>query len=67
MLKALMKYMGVTEDQMREIFEKGHALVIDGHTQISTMNRRLERIERALGISETNETKAIENGNRERD
>jgi hypothetical protein len=50
LLKALFKFMGVTDDQAREVFEKGQALIVDGHAQIATMNNRLARIEAHLGI-----------------
>lgn len=61
-LRALFKFMGVNEEQMQETFTKGQAIIIDAHAQIVTMNARLARIERHLGISETNETKALTDG-----
>lgn len=64
-LKTLFKFMGVSEDHMREVFNKGQSLVVDGHAQISTMNRRLERIEAHLGIPPLpREMREIGNGER---
>lgn len=63
LLRALFKFMGVNPDDMREVFDNGQTMLIDAKNRIDMMDRRLERIERALGISETNETKAISNGN----
>jgi len=50
LIRMLMKIMGVTDQQMRETFEKGQALIIDGSNRIATMDARLARIEAALGI-----------------
>lgn len=52
LLKTLFKFMGVTEDQMREVFTKGQSMVIDGSNRIAIMDARLARIEAKLGISE---------------
>lgn len=52
-MKMLFKFMGVNEEQMREVFDNGHRMFIDAHQQIDTMNKRLARIEARLGIVET--------------
>jgi hypothetical protein len=65
LIKMLMKFMGINEQQMRDIFDKGQSLIVDGKEKIDTIDARLRRIERALGISETNETKALTNGQRD--
>lgn len=67
LIRMLMKFMGVSEDQMRSVFENGQSLVIDGKKKIDSIDARLARIEKALGVNDNPEMKAIENGNHERD
>lgn len=52
-LRALFKLMGVGEAQMREVFDKGQSLIVDGKTKIDNIDARLARIERALSINPT--------------
>jgi hypothetical protein len=63
-IRVLMKIMGISEAQMRETFEKGQELVVDGHAAITDINQRLIRIETALGTIPTKDhTECQENQN----
>lgn len=65
LLRALFKFMGVNEHQMRETFDKGQALIVDGSQRIADIDARLERIERALNIPpETPARKELTHGDR---
>lgn len=50
LVRVLFKIGGISDDQVREMFDKGQSIIIDGHAQIAMMNNRLARIERHLGI-----------------
>jgi hypothetical protein len=54
-IRVLMKIMGISEAQMRETFEKGQELIVDGHSAIRDIDARLARIENALGTTPTKE------------
>ena len=61
LLRALFKFMGVDPEKMRDVFDKGQSLIVDGHQKINTIDERLARIEAKLGISPTtDELVAIE-------
>lgn len=60
LIRALMKIMRVSDEEMREYFDKGQVLIVDGHKRLTDIDDRLARIERALEISKHENTKEIE-------
>lgn len=61
LIRALMKVMRVSDEEMREYFDKGQVLIVDGHRRLTDIDDRLARIESALAIA-TKDAKEQING-----
>ncbi len=51
LLRALFKFGGIGEDQMRAMMTTAETLIIDGERHLREANARLARIETHLGIA----------------